>query len=258
MRRHRVPLLVLVSLITACGPGDAGSAGSTTATSSTPTSVTSAQAGTTTTSTTSVLAGPIDLDDGKFTLFEPGVTYFHDDFAIPIRLVFQEVGWREQVLGTRFMVIDNTAPDGGRGAHMHIGLFADGGGVEAALDQIGAHPQSRVGLEFTFQTDTLEGITFDVVMGPNEATSGCPPLVLFTEPDPSGGTAEVALEPCATSRVWLTDIEGSVIVMFGTDNVGPGLRFSEGYEQDMSELDRLYSDFINAITFCTEATPCDD
>lgn len=250
---RRVTLAIAV-LLAACGTADGGAAASTTTSLTTTTTAAGAADSTT---TTFVAAGPVDLDDGRFTLFEPGVTYFHDDFAVPIQLAFQEGGWKEQTLGTRFMVIDNTAPDGGRGAHMHIGLFATDGGIAAALDHIEAHPQSRVGSEFSFQTDKLEGITFDVGMTEIEETTGCPPLVLFTEPDSAGGTAEIALEPCATSKVWLTDIDGSVIVIFGTDNVSPGLRFSEGYEPDMSELDRLYGDFINAITFCTEGTPCD-
>ena len=140
---------------------------------------------------------------------------------------------------------------------MHIGLFATSGGIEAALDHIEVHPQSQVTSEIPFDTGALQGVTIDVVMTPIETTSGCPPLVLFTANDQTGST-EVALEPCATSRVWVTDIGGSVIVLFGTDNVGPALRFSEGYEPDMEELDRLYVDFIHAITFCTEAAPCDD
>jgi hypothetical protein len=76
---------------------------------------------------------------------------------------------------------------------------------------------------------------------------------LFAERiDRLGGAFSVDLVGCAWNRVWLVDVEGITVTL----TVGPDVRTKDEINE-LGELGRYVDDFIAAITFCTDATPCD-
>ncbi len=70
-----------------------------------------------------------------------------------------------------------------------------------------------------------------------------------------GGLASMEVWGCTWSRVWTIDVEGVTITAVGMahiDDLDPDQIWR------IEDLQPLLDEFINAISFCTEATPCDD
>lgn len=245
-------ILAFALVIAACG-SSAGDSGESTSLSTT-TTTTSTTTTTTSSSTTTTTLPATQQEITRFTKFEPGVPY-RGSVPIDYQVRFERGGWKVQVVGAeleRFIVFENDEP--APGAQAMIVLFSSD-----PLEHVRNHPLRG---ELTERPDEMLGghvaRSLDLYVPPREGESAvfppCAAQVHFGDDRDFQGTGWTAdLTGCAWNRVWAVTVDDVVV----TVAVGPFER-EEDTENPISEFQELLDDFVNAITFCTEATPCDE
>lgn len=247
MQRSAGVTVAILMLAAACGSasGDA----STTTTSATTTSTLAE------TSTTESSQAVQQFTEGRNTLFEPGITYEYDEMPVTIRLAFQEPGWIADVTRSSYVALRTATVEGLKPSAANIGVVVDAdatiGSVEAELrgDLI-----STPAVEIT--AGPFSGVQFDVegTLEDDDCDFGTslPVRSDFTEQEQWERPQVASGANCAGNRFWLFTVEDWVVVVHITH-----LEPLPGRIASLDELGPYVNDFINGITFCTQAAPCD-
>lgn len=257
---RRLTLLVLV--LAACG-------GTTEAPPST-SSTTVAQTTSTTVTATTTTSEPVGLELlTRFARLEPGVRYLHEGWpgqiVAPFVIEVGLSGWRVDEIGSGFVQFRNGETD--PGIRAAVVAFMPNESVATVIDDL-TSPQRAADLTEPqpIAIGKVEGVTADLSVLVDLDNVGVPPnlvgadtacigegAVLFEEGTGQEQSWFQILAGCAWNRVWVLDVDGLSM----TVTVSPDV-LSRDTINELSELGLYPDDFINAITFCTEATPCDD
>ena len=133
-----------------------------------------------------------------------------------------------------------------------ISWFIDNPGVEQTSGMnrtaVAGFEATRVDLlQFPRESEQFGPLCTDAGIGlasDTSAVSGTP-----------GGVLTTTLELCTWSRVWAINIEGVTVVLTGhaaLDRLDPAVTWR------VDDFEPLLDDFTNALTFCTESTPCEN
>ena len=233
--------------------------------SSSPTSLTTTTS-TTTTSTTAPAPPPGEPPEiTRFTRFEAGQAYRASlpGAGTEFVLNFQLDGWQVGAIGATtgtFVHLQNSSP--APGVQVGVVAFMADGPADPIIEWFANHPDIPNGTTppNAAMVGGLNAVTFDVQVLGQERTAlpACGALVSFpgaSEDLPDGELWTEEVLGCTWSRIWVVDVDGVSITMTG----GAGLRSLDPQGmREISEFELFLDDFIHAITFCTEATPCDD
>lgn len=269
MQRSARLIVAVFALAAACSQGAEASDPTTTTSPATPSSstTTAAVAASTTTSTTAdpEAAGPEILN--VLTSLVPGNAYIHEGMGVPFTITPQLDGRAVEEIGDAFVQLKNDSPDAGPGVVATVMLFMANDSIDTLID---VYTDSSMVDEATDAKTTtvggIDGTSIDVLVPPdldNTETkprnlSGDPECTLLAELfveqiDRLGWPFSLDFVGCAWNRIWLVNISGATMTL----TVGPDVRTKEEINE-LNELGPYVDDFISAITFCIEATPCDD
>lgn len=260
MRRLIVAIALLAAACGGAGAETNNTVSSTSTTVTSPTSTTSSTSTTTTTSpstTTTSLPESIPLPRSRL---RAGVTYTGslDIAGLDFELTPDLENWRVVGRGDtgRFVRFENTSATPGADLLLMAWQFeSEPAAVLASIlesEEVGDATEISDGFVAQLPTKSVD------IWVPPVGSVPCAQAIPVVA-DASGGSIGSAstewILACTWGRVWAIDVNGVTITIVGTAN---DQSLDPESPRLIEEFEPLLDDFINAITFCTEATPCDD
>lgn len=256
MQRLILAFLLLTAACGTSGSEPTASEPSMTTTSTTPN-----------TTTTTTIPPPISIPIGDTTRFSPGSAYTGTLAVVDVefRFEFQLEGWRVIDRGVgegKFVTIGNTSTT--PGAEILLMAWMPASDPDAVVSWFLDHPNladatTRQGTEVSGLPATVVDIR--VANAAPDSSSQCWGQIRVVADaargtNTPGGVASQEIWACTWTRIWVIKVDGVSLTVAGMAH-RDDVEIDPEMPWQIEDFEPLLDDFISAITFCIESTPCD-